>query len=396
MMSGKLDGIALLALLALGVASWACQSAGSRVAESSAKPSAPAHAAAATASTTAASSSEANGSAQPAPGTREARVPACGLSQPTPITLLPVIHNHVVVQKDLGAAALSGPTKLLNEPDDFAEYYLAERSVQAASLPLRLRELRGASVRVLDGPEGCNPTLGKVSAWGWADEQGLRWKRESPAYNARLAFMEGDTFLVAAIEPECDFWGAGVVTLDVIDDVRAWKVRSLMEEHDAAREEEREQLIAQGRAAVEREPGLAVQNAAYERFREGQSEALPEHWWSLPRTYEYFSYATLDRAALLIVELSARLHSEKRSFDASWFGVWCVDDDGSLVSLGPDYIPDEFRESIRFYRHRLSLFGSPGTLPNVLYSYFALMPKDERYHYVDYTLPAVPRIDALR
>jgi hypothetical protein len=310
--------------------------------------------------------------------------------------MLPVIHTHVVVQQDLGAAVLSGPTKLINEPEDFAEYYLAERTVQAESLPKRLRDQRGAQLLVLDGPESCNPKLGKVSAWAWADEQGLRWKRDSPSYNARLSFTEGDTFLVAATDPQCDFWGAGVATLDAIDNVRYWNVRSLMEEHDAAQKGERQHLTALGRAALAHEPGLAVQNAAYERFREGHSEALPEHWWSLPRAYEYFSYATLEGAALLIVELNASVHSKIAPFDASWFGVWCVEDDGSLVSLGPDYIPREFREHIGFYRHRLSLFGSSGALPVMLYSYFAMMPDGERYRYVDYTLPVPPLIDELR
>ena len=302
-----------------------------------------------------------------------------------------VIHDKIVVSTHLPAVRLQGAPKLIWEPDDHGEYYLAENKVDPTSLPARLRLLPGRSVDFLGNPNRCRTRLGPISAWAWADEQGLGWKPGAAQHNARRAFREGNAFLVADATSDCEVFAQRSATLSHIGNYRQWHVRSLLEEMDAP---DVPDLISRGLAALEVEPALAVQNAAYERYRRKIGMPMPEHWWSGEGGYVYWSYATLEGAApLLIVELETSITTPDASLANEWLGVYCIEPDQTLVSLGPDYVPIEQRGSIRFYRHSLRVVGAPGFLPMVLYAHYALRPENGRYRFYDYTMSPPPMLE---
>jgi hypothetical protein len=314
--------------------------------------------------------------------------PTCRLTIPEPLELMPLLRNQVVISRSLHATKLQGSPKLVGEPEDHSEYYLAESAIALETLPPRLARLRGAAIRFLTGPTDCRARLGKIKAWAWADEDGVGWLRDVPGFNAQRVFREGEAFLVAEIESQCEFARTlGVATLNTSDDLRSWTVRALLDETDNP---ESAALIQRGLVALEAAPALAVQNLAYERYRRRAGGPLPEHWWSLPNSYVYWSYATSGTDALLIAELKSTI---AREFSGAWLGVWCLGNDGKLVSLGPDAIPNEHATNIDFYHRHLDVVGPAGALPTVLYSYFALRPVGASYQLYDYSLDAPPRLD---
>lgn len=315
--------------------------------------------------------------------------PTCGLSVPEPIDLMPVIYgNHVVVSRSLHSVRLQGTARLTHEPDDFVEYYEAASSVERASLPTQMDRLLGTQMRSLSSPTGCRPTLRRIfaSAWvqaGWAEEG-------SPLRRAQQTFRNGTGFLVAEVEPDCPVSQGDIVTTNLTAELHYWQVRSLTEEHDSP---DRTRLIAKGVAALRTEPALAAQNALYESFRSRAGIPFPEHWWSLPDAFVRWSYATDGNDALLIVKLNGYASSENpyERFAAQWLGVWCVNAEGELVSLGPD------TNNGIAYDHtsrEVSVIGTSGSLPMILDSYYALRPlhmnaspENGRYQHYEYTLP---------
>jgi len=317
---------------------------------------------------------------------------------------MPTIGDQVIVSPDLAAVRLRGQPRLIGEPEDFREYYLAEDAVDPGSLPARVRKLRDARVRFLSNlllglprpppgplfPENAQPEcgkLGKISAMAWADEEGLGWRQNAPLYNARRAFRDGAAFLVADVN--CGHLGE-VATVSPVDDFWQWQVRSLSTEKNNA---EGAALIEKGRAALATEPALAVQNSAYESYRRKSGESAAEHWWSLPQCYQHWSYATAGSdAGLLITELSCHASSDAERFTGEWLGVWCVTPSGALVSLSPNYAPSSPREDISNH-WQVNVVGPPKSLPIIFYAHSALRPEAGRYEYYEYTLSPPPELE---
>jgi hypothetical protein len=312
----------------------------------------------------------------------------CGLSIPRRIDLIPMIRNRLVVSRTLRSTKLMALPKLIARPDDLESYYLAESAFDPNTLPSQVQRLRGAPVSFVNAP-GCHAKVGSFSAWAWADEEGHGWRPDNAAFNAARAFRDGDSFLVADLEMDCQEKVTGA-TGDLPARFHAWRVSTLSE---AAKTEENIRLMQKGLAALESEPALATSNAAYARLRNVAQQPLPERWWFLPRTYARWSLATDGEAALLIVELHGREMINKDGFSAAWLGAWCIGHGGRLESLGLDYLPDALSDTLTHYRHHLEVAGAPNELPLILYSYYALQADSGRYRPYEYAVPAPPRLE---
>lgn len=272
---------------------------------------------------------------------------------------MPVFHQRVVVQKNLGQVKLRGTPRLIAEPEDFAEFYLAESAIDPKTVPASLQALGGAQLHVLRGSDECKPRLGAFSAFAWADEEGAGWSASSPAKNAARVFKKGERFLVAQLEPNCDLFG-DLVTSTPIDGYRSWN--KVIDEPDS--------VGATRRALFQQ--ALAT---------------LPEGGANLPRTDLHWTRATLGDASLLVLELQSGPHGA-----SSFLRVWCVETDGSLVPLGPGPTPPEHSDAITHYRHRIEFFGREGSLPIILYSYFGLEPSSGQYVYFNPAIGPAPHI----
>ena len=313
----------------------------------------------------------------------------CGLSTPDPIELMPLLHGKVVLSRSLHAVRLVGAPRLVFEAN-VGGYYLAESTIDPESLPNELQGLPDTPVHFVDANGRCHGKLGNVSAWAWADRGGSAWQAGNPAVNALRVFRDGDSFLVADVAQDCGNENFAAATWRLPARFHSWRLRSLSEEpgNDIA-----VRLMERGLAALQTEPGLAVTNAAYERFRRGSEDLLPKRWWLLPQSYVYWSLATDAQAALLIAELQSRSFFAKHTFTAAWFAIWCIGAGGKLTSLSPDYVPHEFAKTITSFHHHLEIAGAPGELPLILYSSYALRPQAGHYTFYDYALPSPPALE---
>jgi hypothetical protein len=291
--------------------------------------------------------------------------PNCGLTTPPRIELLPVFRGHAVIRKNLGSVKLRGTPRLIAEPEDFAEFYLAEAAIDPRTLPAELAAMRGAKLNVLQGDVDCHPKLGKVSAFAWADEEGRGWSPSSPRKNAARVFEKGESFLVAELEPtDCGGWG--LVTLNEVEGYREWS--KVVDEDD---------------------PGDgSTRRAVFERAL----ATLPEAWQRPGLRYMHWTQANLAGASIVVLELQDGAREEGPQ--AAWLGAWCVDaGSGQLVSLGPFA---EHSDAISGYRHRLAVVGREGSLPIILYSYFGLEPSGEGYSFFNPSIGPAPHIEESR
>jgi hypothetical protein len=330
----------------------ACQSRAPSVERVEAAPSVDAAAAPRSAASGAASSSQ--------PGRSN-----CGLATPERLGLMPVLQGRVVVQKGLGTVKLRGTPKLISEPEDFAEYYLGESAIDPGSLPAEVRAMQGAQLGVLRGP-ACRPRLGAFSALAWADEEGLGWSRSSPAKNAARVFAKGERFVVARLDlrgtdPDCSDFASGLVTLDRVDGYRDW--HKVIEEYDRQDGSTRRPIFQQALAT------------------------LPAAWFRSPLEHMYWTKASLADASVLILELRGD------ALPGSWLGVWCEEQDESLVSLGAVTVPAEHSRTVDSYRHHLWVKGRQGSLPLIFYAYFGLEASTGRYAFFNPSIGPAPHIE---
>lgn len=313
----------------------------------------------------------------------------CGLRRPQHIDLIPMVRNRLVISRTLRTTKLVGTPRLVVEPNSFENYYLAESSFAAESLPSQVLGLRGASVSFVNAPQ-CRAKVGTFFAWAWANEQGSGWKPGNAPFDSMRAFRDGDSFLVAELENDCanqkELAGA---TGSLPAHFHAWQVSDLSEQ---ARTEETIRLMKKGLVALESEPALSVSNDAYARFRSQVPRVLPDHWWFLPHTFARWSLATDGDAGLLILELQTRDVVESQEFSAAWLGLWCIGSGGRLESLGLDFLPHQLWDTVG-HRSRLQVASAPGDMPVILYSHYSLQANTGQYRTYEYALPAPVRLD---
>jgi len=202
--------------------------------------------------------------------------------------------------------------------------------------------------------------------------------------------------LVADLDTTCYASLRSVATLSPVDDYVPWETREFWGSDTADPEELR--WVEKVERVLGSEPSLAGDHQRYAAFRKRVSKSLPKDWW---RGKGRFTVATSPTGSrLLFVELATDMRGKSRKsgesdgFASTWLGIFCVTPDEQLVSLAPQSLPDEYRDSVVRQRRWLKIVGPPNTLPIIFYMYDALRPGfSGAYHYYHIPLLAPPLLE---
>lgn len=311
----------------------------------------------------------------------------CELLDPPEIDIYPFVDGHVVFHSTLGEATLEGKPEIIDgAPEDHHEYWMARQNVAPDSLPERLRGIQGSSVfplRPNSLGNQCSLTAGKVVALAWADEQGNGWDMDDWAKNAQRAFQQGVSFLAAPLVGECGDYLSGPGSLSTaVKSYQKWKTE---------RVDEKTELRTKVQSQMLTEPEVKRRQREYEASLDASDDWTVGPWWKSEGSYLDMTLATTEEGGrIVLVEVAARLKKGGKSGDlAAWAGVYCLTEGDQLVSLGPDQLPLQHQAAVSHYRRTLNVIGPFGSLPLILYKYFALTPHEGRYRF-EYGGPEPP------
>lgn len=316
---------------------------------------------------------------------------ACGLDSSEPLRLVSIVDGKVVVSRSLHGVERVGLPKIIFEPDDHAEYFMAEQRIDRSTLPKHLKRLEGADVAIVGEDSLCWTKLGEISAYAWADEE-ADWPSQDLPVVARRLFRDGGGFLAAPVaKGPCEEMYARLAVLAPPRTTETWSLRKL----ETPYVESDSKLVQMAFAQFADEPSLDAVDHRYQRFlRETKDDALPQDWWELP-PHGYYSHlfsrnawslATNEHsgAALLVFGATARAEQGESTFYAEQFVVSCVTKEGALIVLGAF----EMNGDLDY----LTVLGIPGKAPTIIQHQEVMQLRHDAYEDVDYDLGHWPRV----